>query len=55
MRDAGEIEQSVETFALAPNGGLILIASHRELIIALAARYKLPPSITRAFSSPLED
>jgi ABC-type uncharacterized transport system substrate-binding protein len=47
MRDAGQIEQSVETFARAPNGGLILTASgaaqrHRELIIALAARYKLP-------------
>jgi ABC-type uncharacterized transport system substrate-binding protein len=47
MRDAGEIEQSVETFARAPNGGLILTASgaaqrHRALIIALAARYKLP-------------
>jgi len=47
MRDAGEIEQSVETFARTPNGGLILTASgaaqrHRELIIALAARHKLP-------------
>ena len=47
MRDVGELEQSIETFARAPNGGLILTASgaaqrHRDLIIALAARYKLP-------------
>ena len=47
MRDAGEIERSIETFARAPNGGLIVTASgaaqrHRDLIIALAARHKLP-------------
>jgi len=47
MRDAPEIEQSVETFAREPNGGLILTASgsaqrHRDLIIALAARHELP-------------
>jgi putative tryptophan/tyrosine transport system substrate-binding protein len=47
MRDADEIEQSVETFARAQDGGLILTASgsaqrHRDLIISLAARYKLP-------------
>jgi ABC-type uncharacterized transport system substrate-binding protein len=47
MRDAGEIEQAVTAFARSPNGGLILTASalavaHRELIIALAARHKLP-------------
>jgi putative ABC transport system substrate-binding protein len=47
MRDAGEIAQSVGTFARAPNGGLILIGSgaavrHRDLIIMLAARHKLP-------------
>jgi putative ABC transport system substrate-binding protein len=40
MRDADEIEQSVETFARAQDGGLILTAS--DLIISLAARYKLP-------------
>jgi putative ABC transport system substrate-binding protein len=44
---AGEIEQSVETFARAPNGGLIATAGaaavrHRDLIITLAARHKLP-------------
>jgi putative ABC transport system substrate-binding protein len=47
MRHAGEIEQSVETFARSPNGGLIPVSSaavvlHRELILTLAARHKLP-------------
>jgi putative ABC transport system substrate-binding protein len=47
MRSAGEIEQSVGAFARSPNGGLIPVASaaavrHRELILALAARHKLP-------------
>ena len=47
MRDAGEIERAVAAFARSPNGGLIVTASalahvHRELIIALAARHKLP-------------
>ena len=47
VRDAGEIERAVAMFARSPNGGLILTASalsavHRELVIALAARYKLP-------------
>ena len=47
VRDAGEIERAVTAFARAPNGGLILTGSalalvHRDLIVALAARYKLP-------------
>jgi putative ABC transport system substrate-binding protein len=47
VRDAGEIERAVAAFALSPNGGLILTASglaniHRDLIITLAARHKLP-------------
>ena len=47
MRDAGEIERAVADFARAPNGGLILTSSvtvelHRDLIITLAARHKLP-------------
>jgi putative tryptophan/tyrosine transport system substrate-binding protein len=46
-RDVGEIEQGVGEFAREPNGGLISTAStvqaiHRKLIIALAARYRLP-------------
>jgi ABC-type uncharacterized transport system substrate-binding protein len=47
MRDAGEVERGIATFARAPNGGLIVTASpaatrHRTLIVALAARHKLP-------------
>jgi putative tryptophan/tyrosine transport system substrate-binding protein len=47
VRDARMIERSVTAFAQAPNGGLIATAGpltvvHRDLIIQLAARYKLP-------------
>jgi putative tryptophan/tyrosine transport system substrate-binding protein len=47
IRDAGEIERAVAAFALSANGGLIVTGSalaqlHRNLIITLAARYKLP-------------
>jgi putative tryptophan/tyrosine transport system substrate-binding protein len=47
LRDAAEIEHSITAFARIPNGGLILTASalsavHRDLIISLAARFKLP-------------
>jgi putative tryptophan/tyrosine transport system substrate-binding protein len=47
VRDAGEIERSVAAFARTPNGGLIAAGSspvrfHRDLIVALAARHKLP-------------
>jgi putative ABC transport system substrate-binding protein len=47
VRDAGEIERAIAAFARAPNGGLIVTASglaivHRELIVTLAARHKLP-------------
>jgi len=47
LRDAGEIERAVTAFAGSPNGGLIVTTSplaiaHRELIIALAAKHKLP-------------
>src|SRR5947207_2671719 len=53
-RDAGEIERAVTTFAAVPNGGLIVAASalavlHRELIIALAARHKLPAVYYRRY------
>jgi putative ABC transport system substrate-binding protein len=46
-RDGSEIERSVAAFARASNGGLIAASGagtvrHRELIIALAARHKLP-------------
>jgi len=47
MTDAGEIERAVAGFARGPNGGVIVTGSaltiiHRDHIIALAARYKLP-------------
>jgi putative ABC transport system substrate-binding protein len=54
MRDAGEIERAITAFAGSPNSGLILTASalavvHRELIIALAARHKLPAIYYRRY------
>src|SRR5262245_33895353 len=47
VRDPAEIERALAAFARSGNGGLIVTASplaftHRDLIIALAARYKLP-------------
>jgi putative tryptophan/tyrosine transport system substrate-binding protein len=47
VRDAPEIERAVAAFARSGNGGMIVTASalatrHRDLIIKLAARYKLP-------------
>jgi putative ABC transport system substrate-binding protein len=54
MRDVGDIERAVAAFARSANGGLILTASglaiaHRELIIALAARHKLPAVYPRRY------
>jgi putative ABC transport system substrate-binding protein len=47
VRDASEIEHAVSAFARASNGGLIVTGSalavvHRDLIIAHAARHRLP-------------
>ena len=47
LRDTSDIERAVAAFARAPNGGLIVTAGaastlHRDLIITLAARHKLP-------------
>ena len=62
MRDAGELERAVVAFARGglangastSNGGLIVTGSalsllHRELIIALAARHKLPAVYYRRY------
>ena len=54
VRDAAEIERAVAAFARSPNSGLIvtssaLTAHHRELIIALAARHKLPAVYYRRY------
>jgi putative tryptophan/tyrosine transport system substrate-binding protein len=47
IREAGEIERAIAAFARSPNGGLILTGSalgelHRDLIVTLAARHRLP-------------
>jgi putative ABC transport system substrate-binding protein len=47
LRDVDAIERGVAAFAGAPNGGLIvppaaLATTHRDVIIKLAARYRLP-------------
>jgi putative tryptophan/tyrosine transport system substrate-binding protein len=47
VRDPGEFERAVAAFARASNGGLIVTGSgsatvHRQRIIMLAARHKLP-------------
>jgi putative ABC transport system substrate-binding protein len=47
VRDANEIERAIAAFAGSANGGLIVTSSalavaHRKLIVALAARHRLP-------------
>jgi putative ABC transport system substrate-binding protein len=47
VRDGGEIERDINAFARSPNGGVIVTASprashHRDLIVTLAARHRLP-------------
>ncbi len=47
VRDAPEIERAITTFARSSNGGLLVTASalavrHRDLIVTLATRHKLP-------------
>jgi putative tryptophan/tyrosine transport system substrate-binding protein len=57
-RDPGEIERAVSAFAGEPNGGLIValgarVILHRDLIITLAARYRVPAVYPdRAFAGP---
>ena len=46
-RDPGEIERAIGAFARMPNGGLIVVgapslATYHDLIVALAARHRLP-------------
>jgi putative ABC transport system substrate-binding protein len=58
VQDAGEIERAVADFARGPNSGLIVTSStlalvHRELIIGLAARHRLPSVYNvREFGAP---
>ena len=55
VRDVGEIERAVATFARGPpNGGLIVTGStlavaHRNLIVTLAARHQLPAIYAQRF------
>jgi putative tryptophan/tyrosine transport system substrate-binding protein len=47
VRDASEIERTIAAFARTANGGLIVtgsasVAAHRDLVVMLAATYKLP-------------
>jgi len=47
IENAADIERAIESFAGAPNGGLVFLpdvttAVHRDLFIALAARHRLP-------------
>jgi putative ABC transport system substrate-binding protein len=56
MRDASEIERAIANFARSANGSLIPTSSavalqHRNLIIALTARHKLPAIYWDASSS----
>jgi len=49
IRGADETERTLAAFARSPNGGLIVtptVAVHRDLIITLAALYKLPAVYT---------
>jgi len=47
VRDQAEVERSIDTFGREPNGALIVLSSplttaHRELLVRLAAQYRLP-------------
>ena len=47
VANANEIEQSIQSFARVPNGGLLApndstVEANRDLVIALAARHRLP-------------
>ena len=47
VETAADIERAIESFARVPNGGLIMppdttAITHRDLVIALAARHRLP-------------
>jgi putative ABC transport system substrate-binding protein len=47
VRDAEELERAIAGFARLSNGGMVVTASalavaHRDLIVSLAARYRLP-------------
>jgi putative ABC transport system substrate-binding protein len=52
FENAADIERAIESFASAPNGGLVVPPDittivHRDLIIALAARHRMPAVYTQ--------
>ena len=54
VRDANEIERGIAAFARKSNGGLVVsgsarVVAHRNLVIALAARHKLPAVYPQRF------
>jgi len=54
VRDAGEIERGIATFARQPNGGLVTLGSpvtlaNSDLIVTLAARHRLPAIYTTRY------
>jgi putative ABC transport system substrate-binding protein len=54
VHDADEIERAIGAFSRTPNGGLIAasglaVNAHRVLILALAARHRLPAVYARRF------
>jgi putative ABC transport system substrate-binding protein len=54
VRNAGEIERGIATFARQPNGGLVTLgspvtAAHHDLIVTLAARHRLPAIYTTRY------
>jgi len=54
VRDPGNIERAITAFARLSSAGLVVTASplatvHRELIFALAARFKLPAVYSERF------
>ena len=55
VRDANEIERGIAAVARSTNGGLIVTASaaagHRDLIITLAARHKVPAVYSNRFDA----
>ena len=58
VRDASEIERAVTAFAQVSNGGLIVTGGalaivHRQLIVALAARHRLPAVYPASFFIPV--
>ena len=58
VRDTDEIERAIAAFARTSNDGLIVTASalavfHRDLIVTLAARHKLPTVYSSASLSPV--